>query len=107
MINKSDMEENYWERTYCNPKNLKEIFDLDRRINVCTEFEGYYYIQVSIFKEGENLDGKIIEETNNIYKIDKKTGEITPCSLDFIGYKIDIEPKATPVDPETLRKRVS
>ncbi len=100
-------EENYWERTYGDPKNLKEIFDLGRRINVCTEFEGYYYIQVSIFKEGENLDGKIIEETNDIYKVDKKTGKIIPCSLDFIAYMMDIRDHATPVDPEILRKRVS
>lgn len=100
-------EENYMDRTYGDPKSLKEIFDLNRRITECTEFDGYYYIQVSIFKEGENLDGKIIEENNDIYKIDKKTEKVVPCPLDFIGYMMDIRDYATPVDPETLRKRVS
>ena len=97
----------YEGNVYYVPETLKDIFDLNHRINECTEFEGYYYIQISLFKVGENMDNKIVENNNDICKVDKKTGRIVPCPLDFIGYMMDIRDYATPVDPETLRKRAS
>lgn len=97
----------YEGEVYYVPENLRDIFNLNRRINECTEYDGYYYIQVSLFKVGENLDNKIVENNNSIYKVDSKTGKIVPCPLDFIGYMMDIRDNATPVDPETLRRRVS
>lgn len=84
----------YNEIIYYEPETLKDIFALNYPITVCTEYNGYYYIQLD---EGG-------EYNNDIYEVNKKTGKIDSRKLDFIGYKIDIEPKAIPVDPETLRR---
>lgn len=57
-----------------------------------TEYEGFYYIEVSHEYE--------YEET--IWKVDKRTGAVTWMHL--IPYMCDIERKAKKIDPSTLKR---
>lgn len=71
-------------------ETLDELLNSD--IEFVSDYNGKYYIGV---KPESKYD-------NSIWKVDKRTGEVS-CSS-FIDYMLEIEDKATPVDPKTLRK---
>lgn len=71
-----------------------ETFDelLDADIEIMSDYDGFYYIRL---KPQELYD-------DSIWKVDKRTGEVS-CSS-FIDYMLDIQDKATPIDPKTLKR---
>ena len=71
-------------------ETLHELLQLSN-IKV-TEYNGNYYVE-------------ILEKApyySTMYKVDKKTGKAS--YMDTIDYILDIEDKATPIDPESLKR---
>lgn len=70
-------------------ETLDELLSL--KIDYVTEHDGYYFVFPP--REGPY--------DNTVYKVDKKTGKAV--YIPYIDYMLNIEEKAKPVDPKTIK----